>query len=122
MGLLLGGFTAQADDSGDKFINCDYKYYGYPFAQVQIYIFPGGEVASSATITNQGKSHKESVTVEPLAAGENLHVWISKENPQNAVEMIAYSEAKAEGDSVLINHNVPISKEVWGNCVSSSAE
>src|SRR5262245_15064545 len=66
-----------------------------------------------------GNPHQETLTAEPLAAGEKVHAWISKENPQNAIEFITYSEMKAKGDTVIINHNVPFGKEVWGTCAVS---
>jgi hypothetical protein len=99
-------------------LSCSYTFQTVPFATVQIGILENGMPESSAMISSgpAAPAHKETVTPAPLANGEYLHVWLSKENPDNTVEMIIYNPPHAEGQSVLINNNVPLGKEVWGSC------
>jgi hypothetical protein len=102
--------------AGDKQYDCAYKFFGVDFAQVKVTLLASGKVEAAAVVTNQGRSHEETTTAETAAPGESLHLWLSKENPQNAVELITYAMPQANGDSVLINHNVPFGQEVWGQC------
>ena len=97
-------------------IACDYKFMGVDMARVEVAVDENGRPDSSVQVTMQGRSHKETATPEVLAADEFLHLWISKENPENTIEMVIYKARRAEGRSKLVNHNVPIGKEVWGEC------
>ena len=62
-----------------------------------------------------GKTHKESVEQVEAAAGEALHLWISK-GTQNEIEMIVKEESEGKIPSLLINHQMPYFKEVAGIC------
>lgn len=100
----------------DIHVKCDYAYMGFPTSSLEFTIFNGSKLSSSVTVTMQGSSHKETLTPEQTAAGEYVHGWISKENPQNTVELIVYEVPQKDGQSKLINHNVPIAQEMWGTC------
>lgn len=97
-------------------ITCAYQFVSFEFATVRARLDQNGTLAPSVDVIRQGQSHSESATPAPLAAGEMLHLWISKEVPDNTVEMIVYSQAQPNGRSVLINHSMPIAKEIWGEC------
>ncbi|MBX3020606.1 MAG: hypothetical protein KF799_02925 [Bdellovibrionales bacterium] len=101
---------------------CQYAYMGMSAARVELLVYADGEPAASALISigNSRDAHKESVTPEARGEDELVHVWISKEKPDNAVEMIVYQNRKSNGGSVIINHNIPIGKEIWGDCTVTS--
>lgn len=111
-------FVTLALARAETTINCNYSYQNFPTATVQIYVDDTGAPASSAQIAQPPGSpvHKESVTPEARASDEFLHIWLSKENAGNAIEMVVYRDPKTQGNSVLINHNVPFGQEMWGNC------
>lgn len=99
-------------------ITCNYTIMSAPFASVELGLYDDGTPFPSAQISvGPGtKPHKESVTPEPLGPNELVHAWISKENPRNAVELIIYIEKQVQGQSKMINPNLPFGKEVWGEC------
>ncbi len=119
--LLLLLFALPAFASDEVLVQCDYAFMGVPTSKVQFSVYKG-ELGSSVSVTMpNGATHKETLTPEKLGADEFMHGWISKENPQNTIEIIVYQEAKSQGQSVLINHNVPIGKEMWGTCTGVPA-
>lgn len=102
-------------------INCEYSFMGYPTAKITLSIFDDGTLSPSALIDMQGRTHKETLSPVERAADELVHAWISKESPQNAIELIIFQQPQAQGQSVIINHNVPAGKEMWGTCKFSLA-
>lgn len=61
--------------------------------------------------------NKYTVTPDVLQAEELVHVWISKEQPDGAIEMITYKEPQKDGtQGKMINHNVPLGQEMSGPC------
>ncbi len=94
-------------------LNCDFKIQaGVPFCDVEVDLTPAGTPGAYATVTEWGKSHRETVTLVSPAAGEQLHLVLSKESPDNSVELIVSSQAAdSEGDtqlkSELVNPHVP---------------
>ncbi len=102
-------------DSGTT-VTCAYKTYEFDFAQVSIYFYSDGTASSSAEVTAQGRTHKESFTAVDKAAGEMVHGWISKESSENSLEMIVYQERQSLGQSKLINPHIPFGKEMWAEC------
>ncbi len=102
-------------------LDCQYNFMGAPTAGVRMSVDANGKPGISAEITMSGRTHKETVTPAELQDGQFAHVWLSKENPNNAIEMIVYRQPQANGNSVLINHNVPINKEMWGECAGVPA-
>jgi hypothetical protein len=112
---LLSLLIANSAVAGTQ-INCDYAFMGYPTAKIAVSVFDDGSLSPSALIEMQGKTHKETLTPAAVAAGELVHAWISKERPENAIELIIYQEPRAQGQSVAINHNVPAGQEMWGAC------
>jgi hypothetical protein len=123
LALLVDQMTivAKAEES-DAIITCDYSTYGVPFASVTLKKLKNGDIASQATVHIHGQTHEESFTQEDVADGETLHGWISKEKPENALELIIYSEERDGFNSVLINHNAPFGKVMDGICHSSEIE
>lgn len=114
--LSLLFWTVMAKAEPAHIIDCNYQFMGTPFSRVQIGVSSDGVPDDFVTIIVQGQSHIESFTPVALADGELLHGWLSKEAPENTVEMIVYEEMQAQGQSKLVNHNVPFAKEVWGTC------
>lgn len=120
---LVAAFSVvPAFAADDVHVKCDYAYMGFPTSTVEVTLFSGSKLSSSVTVTMQGSSHKESLTEEVKADGEYLHGWISKENPQNTIELIVYKVPQADGQSKLVNHNVPIAQDMWGTCTGVPAE
>jgi hypothetical protein len=112
--LLFMASAAHADVN----LSCTYMFYGTPTASVAVSIDDNGVPGSSAMISmGPGtQPHKESLTPEALGDNEYMHAWLSKESAENSVEMIVYKEKQAQGNSVLINHHVPLAQEMWGDC------
>lgn len=100
-------------------IQCNYSFMGYPTTNVTVTMSQDGHFDRTASIDMQGRIHQESLTVETAASDELLHGWISKEMPDRAVEMIIYKNRQQNGDSRLINHNVPAGQEMWGTCTQT---
>lgn len=98
-------------------ISCSYSIYGAPYATVAFSIYEDGRLDNSAQITmTGGVSHKETLTADPEKAGEFVHAWISKESPQNQIELVIYNTPQPQGRSKIVNHQVPIGQEMWGEC------
>lgn len=93
---------------------CEYQLMNIPFSQVRVVFNEDGSYPDGVEIIMQGRKHLESFTVEEKTDGEHLHAWISKEVAENAIEMIV--QEKEGLPSVLINHKMPMGKEVWGKC------
>lgn len=96
-------------------VSCDFATYGAPFATVSFDQFADGSYGIAATITQYGRSHEELIAPVARAVGEKAHVLISPET-QNELEMIVTEQPQAQGQARLINHNVPVGKEMWGGC------
>ncbi|MCO5142423.1 MAG: hypothetical protein M9962_04965 [Oligoflexia bacterium] len=101
-------------------ISCEYKIAGVPFSQVSLGFLENGQSEDFVTVSVQGKSHRESYTPAALESGERIHGWISKESSENSIEIVIYQERQKFGVSKLVNHRVPIGKEIWGECNDSS--
>jgi hypothetical protein len=92
---------------------CEHALYGAPFATVELTIDAGGKLGEGAKVTMYGRSHLESVTQQDAAAGEMVHLWLSKDT-SNEIEMIVYDQ---EGlPSMLINHHVSMGNKIRGAC------
>lgn len=110
---LLAALPAQADPRWN--FSCDYSFMGMPTASVALESLPGGGFGEAARVTIQGRAHLESFTEAERAPDELLHGWLSH-GTQNELELVVYREAKAGGQSKLVNHHIPYGKEMWGNC------
>lgn len=113
LAFLFIGLQAQAED---RRVTCDYKIMGMPFSVVTIDIFADGSLGHSADITVGTKSHSESLTEVAKSDGELAHGWISQEDPNNALEMIIFSEAQPEGRAKMINPRIPFGNISWAEC------
>jgi hypothetical protein len=115
---LLISVLSLAQES--KWLKCEYAFYSMPTTTVSLELFADGSTADHVKVTMQGKSHLEGFTLEEKSADLFLRGWISKDIPDNAIEMIVYKEKKPLGLSKLVNHKMPFGKEMWGDCVVSS--
>ncbi len=119
--LVLLFIFAPATVWADMLFSCDYAYLGMPTTSIEALIYTDGSPAPTVKVSMQGRTHQETATREVLAADEAAHLWISKENPENTIEMVIYRADRPNGNSVLINHNVPFGKEMWGKCVATAS-
>lgn len=112
--ILFASFSAYAETK----ITCDYGFMGAPFTKIAVVLYDDGTPASSVEITPTGamSPQKESATPEVLGENELVHLWISKERPQNTIEMVVYRNKTAEGQSKIVNENIPVGKVMWGEC------
>ena len=98
-------------------IRCEYKYYGVLFSTVIVKTRADGSFVETIEVIDQaGNSHSEPLTVIAPNQNEKFHFWISKDFPDRAIEMIVLKDDTNDGNSKLINHNMPIGKEIWGIC------
>ncbi len=109
----LGAYAQQAYT-----IHCNYVFMVMPTADITLDVAQDGQLATSALIKMGAgdAGHKETITPEVLAPGEMIHAWISKEKPENTIEMIVYNQVQPQGHSKLTNHNVPFAQDMWGTC------
>jgi hypothetical protein len=109
-------FSARAGAAG---LACDHTLFGAPFVTVVLEILPDGSLGQTAKVSmmSQGKPHPESVTQEPIRPGELYHLWISKDNPENSIEMMVYPEGERIR-SKLINPRFGVGREAPGICRS----
>ena len=115
LSLFLLAHSAAASAGPARTLDCNYTFMSVPFTEVQLGLSEAG-TDEFVTVITQGRGHRESFTPEATAADMLLHGWISKESAENQIEMIVYKEPKKQGQSVLINHKMPMGKEVWGKC------
>src|SRR4051812_43938801 len=94
--LLFASILAYADPG---LIHCDYVFAGLPFSSVEITLQPDGHFGPAARVFMQGASHLESYSEQTPAANESVHGWISKESPENRIELVIYKEAMPLGQS-----------------------
>lgn len=113
---LLIALPALAEGEPAAHFSCAYKFMGTDFAGVALGILPDGSTEDFVTVTHYGKSQRASCTHMPLAKGEMMHFWISKESKDNSIEVIVFEEARKEGKSVMINPHIPLGREMWGEC------
>jgi hypothetical protein len=102
--------------SADSYVTCVYKFAGVEFATIAGTIYDDGTPASSVQITHQGSTHKETATTDIIGPGEFAHFWISKQDPENDIEVIMYKPAQPDGDSKMINHHMPFGDTMWAQC------
>jgi len=97
-------------------ITCNYAIEQAPFVTVS-FNDNNGQLDPQALINSFGQTHRESLTAVEAAPEEMIHAWISKENPQNAIELIIYKTAQPDGRSKMINPQMPDpGKVIWGDC------
>ena len=100
-------------------IDCQYSYYSAPMCRIQLGLQADGTPENFALITMQdGRTHTESITLDNKSGNEWVHAWLSKENPDNAIEMIVYNQPQALGQSKIVNAKSPFAKEIWGTCTA----
>lgn len=97
-------------------VKCSYKMMGVHFIDVAFSIRDGEKLSTSAEITHQGRTHKETLTQVESQPGEMVHGWLSQQSPDNSIELIVYTEPQAEGRSKLINPHIPAGNVMWGDC------
>jgi hypothetical protein len=103
--------------AGASGLACDHTIFGAPFVTVVLEVLPDGSLGQTAKVSmlSQGKPHPESVTQEPNGPGELYHLWISKDNPENSIEMMVY-QGEEGVRSKLINPRFGIGREAPGVC------
>lgn len=116
-GFILFMFCVQGFSSNQVEYRCSYSIYAAPFAEVHL-VVRDGKPDEFAKIVFQGRQSQETVTQEVSAMGEILHVWLSKESPDNNLEMIIFEQDAGQGNSKLINPHMPVLKEMWGHCTT----
>lgn len=99
-------------------VKCDYKFMNAQFSTVTFIRYDDGTISPSAEVVPPGGSpvHKEPLTQVAAQPGELLHAWLSKGIPDSELEMIIYEKPQSKGRSKLINANIPIGREIWGDC------
>ena len=98
-------------------ITCDYAYMTMPTSSITLEVLPDGHIGDSVLIKMPGgATHRESFTEVEKAEGEMLHGWLSKENPENEIELVIYKETQPKGRSRITNNKMPFEKDIWGNC------
>jgi hypothetical protein len=107
-------FSTQANASG---LACDHTIFGAPFVTVVLEVLPDGALGQTAKVSmlSQGKPHPESVTQEANRPGELYHLWISKDKPDNSIEMMVYQDGE-NFRSKLINPRFGVGREAQGVC------
>lgn len=116
MTAFLSLLIASSIASAGTLLKCDYDYYGGPFASIELELGTDGSLPLPGTITQYGRAHSESVTPGQPAAGERFHYWLSKENPENTIEVIVYSAVKDGKNTKMINSKLPFGNEMTGIC------
>lgn len=98
-------------------ISCDYFVVAnVHFATVKIFYDENGRLLPNARIVNQaGRVHEESIDGGVAGPGESFRGWISK-GTNNELEMVIFAEPAGAPRSKLINHGLPMGKEMWGAC------
>jgi hypothetical protein len=117
--LLLSPLAFASATGTNWNIRCDYVFYQVPFSTVELAALPDGHFVPGARISMQGASHFESYTEEMPSANERVHGWISKESPDNRIELVIYKDPQPEGQTKIVNHQMPIGQDVWGTCTYS---
>lgn len=112
--ILIFSFTSSAA----SIVDCNYNFFGAPFASMQLTYDDAGNIGPEAKINFYGKNTIESVTPIAKAAGEIEHFLLSKELSDDPIQVIIYAEATQQGNSQMINPQAPIGKTAWGNCIS----
>lgn len=104
-------------------LECGFDNAGMRAWDVRLFLLDDGSLGSSAevVVSGSGRMHKESVTAESTAAGELYHLWLSRETPQHALEMIVYPERDGRMPARMINPNMPFFREVRGNCARGNS-
>lgn len=115
IGLIFTASLAAADEVATQ-ISCDYKFMGNPTSSVALVVYSDGTPGSSVAVTMQGSTHKETFTAVPLATGEYVHGWISKEVEDNSIELVIYTTRQSQGWSRITNPRIPFAKDIWGDC------
>lgn len=118
VGVFLFLFCFQSFSIEQLEYHCSYSMYGAPFADVHFRV-RNGKTDDFAKIVFQGRESLETITQEFCASDEVLHVWLSKESPDNNLELIIYGTDSEKGNSKLINPRIPVLKELWGRCSTS---
>jgi hypothetical protein len=95
-------------------ITCNFVYNTLPFAALS-FTDTDGTLSPTVSINYYGATHPQSLTAAPIAPGEFVHAWITKEDPDNAIEFIIYDQEQANGRAVMNYSQVP-GGQIWGEC------
>lgn len=97
-------------------VECQYKFMGADTFKVRLFYEEGSKIHPTAEVSMYGSgAHAETVQQVSRSAGELEHVMIAKDT-DNEIEMIIYEQARAQGQSKLINNQMPMGREMWGSC------
>lgn len=117
--VFLSPLLTHADDGAET--KCVYNFYQAPLFTVLFTSYPDGTISNMATIQSPGTESTESLTQVEALAGEKLHAWLSKEQPENAIEIIIYETTQPDGfNSKMINDKSPMGKELPGVCTTAA--
>lgn len=121
-GVLLGMLLFGAQSQGAPVtLVCDYQFTGVSMGTVKLELIDGlpSEIADVALFF--APSRQMPVTVNEAQQDQELNLSLSKDDPNNHIDMIVFKFSPGEAiQSKLVNHSVPIGKELLGTCGSIS--
>lgn len=111
---LIGGLSVARAES---VLHCSYGMYGSPITSVGLKMQDESTPGDSAEVAfTGGRPQSIPVTAVDLAAGEKIHVWLAKDDPNGNIEMIVYQQRQSQGMSKLVNPQSLFAKVLWGDC------
>ncbi|NBV49738.1 hypothetical protein EBR03_05370 [bacterium] len=115
--LFLGSVQLKATPTQSLFCQ-HYVTQEIPFCEVTLFLTETGMLEKKALIRHQGSEQTTLIRSTETQPGEMFHLFLDADKPGHEIEMIVEDEESAEGQwkAVLINHEVPFGKKMWGHC------
>lgn len=89
-----------------------------PFCEVTLFLTETGTIEKKALIRHHGSEQTTVIRTTETQPGEMFHLFLDADKPGSEIEMIVEDTESTEGQwkAVLINHEVPFGKKMWGHC------
>ena len=114
--------TVQSWAETAKLVCKHYVTADFEFCTVTLTVLPDGTLKSPASINHQGSVQSSALAQKPTEDGQKYRLFLDADKPGKEIEMIIEDDKNAEGKypAVLINHEAPFAKEMYGDCIEST--
>ncbi|NBX69652.1 MAG: hypothetical protein EBR01_11895 [Proteobacteria bacterium] len=120
---LIIGLPLAATASPSKLVCAHFVTENIPFCTVTLKTDENGTLESLASVEHAGSVH--STVIKSLAPkpGEKFRLYLDANLEGQEIEMIIDETPNSDGTlpSVMINHEAPFAKEMYGSCIEKSA-
>lgn len=122
IGFLLVAWSIQSLAQTGKLVCKHYVVNDIEFCTVTLTVLQDGSLKSPAQINHQGSVQPSVLIEKPTQEGQLYRLYLDADKPGKEIEMVVQETKNQEGQypAVLINHEAPFAKEMYGTCLESN--